>query len=124
MERETMNRKSWMGWLLAVFLILAACGGQQVEPSGNEQESEQGSEAPVEGSQTESTGDEVPAEEVDTRETIDGEEGKARKETQYPLIVTDASGHEMVFESAPQRIISTSPAETEILFAIGLEDQI
>lgn len=46
------------------------------------------------------------------------------KETTYPLTVKDATGKEVTFEKAPERIISTSPAETEILFALGLDDRI
>jgi iron complex transport system substrate-binding protein len=51
-------------------------------------------------------------------------EDAASKQTVYPLTVTDATGKEITFEKAPQRIVSTSPAETEILFALGLGDQI
>lgn len=46
------------------------------------------------------------------------------KETVYPLTVTDATGKEVTFQKAPERIVSTSPAETEILFALGLDDRI
>ncbi|KQL45224.1 ABC transporter substrate-binding protein [Brevibacillus choshinensis] len=46
------------------------------------------------------------------------------KETTYPLTVTDATGKEVTFPKAPTRIVSTSPAETEILFALGLDQQI
>jgi iron complex transport system substrate-binding protein len=46
------------------------------------------------------------------------------KSTVYPLTVKDASGKEVTFEKAPEKIVSTSPAETEILFALGLNDRI
>jgi iron complex transport system substrate-binding protein len=46
------------------------------------------------------------------------------KQTKYPLTVKDATGKEFVFEKAPTHIVSVSPAETEALFAIGLNDQI
>lgn len=49
---------------------------------------------------------------------------QSAKQTTYPLTVKDATGKEVVFASAPQRIVSSSPAETEILFALGLEDRI
>lgn len=48
----------------------------------------------------------------------------ATKETAYPLTVTDATGREVTFPKEPQRIVSTSPAETEILFALGLNERI
>jgi len=46
------------------------------------------------------------------------------KRTVYPLTVKDASGKQMTFEKAPEKIVSTSPAETEMLFALGLNDRI
>ncbi|WP_289139100.1 ABC transporter substrate-binding protein [uncultured Brevibacillus sp.] len=46
------------------------------------------------------------------------------KETTYPLTLKDATGKEVTFQKAPERIISTSPAETEILFALDLDDRI
>jgi iron complex transport system substrate-binding protein len=46
------------------------------------------------------------------------------KATVYPLTVKDATGLEITFEKAPERIVSTSPSETEILFALGLGDKI
>ncbi len=42
----------------------------------------------------------------------------------FPVTVTDSGGTELVFEAAPRRIISFSPAATEILFAIGAGDQV
>lgn len=42
----------------------------------------------------------------------------------FPLQVVDATGKTHVFNSAPQRIVSISPAETEILFALGLDERI
>jgi iron complex transport system substrate-binding protein len=45
----------------------------------------------------------------------------AAKKTVYPLKIKDATGKEFTFEKAPERIASVSPAETEALFAIGVE---
>lgn len=44
--------------------------------------------------------------------------------TEYPLTVTDAFGAEFTFESAPKRIVSLAPSETEGLFALGLDEQV
>jgi iron complex transport system substrate-binding protein len=44
--------------------------------------------------------------------------------TIYPLTIKDSSGAEITLKKAPQRIVSTSTAETEILFALGLGDRI
>ena len=49
---------------------------------------------------------------------------EADLKTAYPLTITDATGKEITFEKAPERIVSTSPAETEILFALGLGEQV
>ena len=56
-------------------------------------------------------------------ETEANEEG-TEKATVYPLTVKDATGLELTFDKAPERIVSTSPSETEILFALGLDDKI
>ena len=42
----------------------------------------------------------------------------------YPMTVTDDSGRVMAINAAPQRIVSLSPANTEILYALGLGDHI
>ncbi|MBD8500042.1 ABC transporter substrate-binding protein [Paenibacillus arenosi] len=44
--------------------------------------------------------------------------------TTYPLKIKDATGQEFTFEKAPERIVSVSPADTEMLFAIGLDKEI
>lgn len=44
--------------------------------------------------------------------------------TQYPITVKDATGYEITLDKAPERIVSVSPSETEILFALGLGDRI
>lgn len=45
-------------------------------------------------------------------------------QTEYPLTVTDASGTEVTIEMEPERVVSASPSETEILFALGLGDKL
>lgn len=42
----------------------------------------------------------------------------------FPITITDSLDREVVLESQPSKIISLSPAITEILFAIGSGDQI
>lgn len=44
--------------------------------------------------------------------------------TEYPLTVKDATGESLTFKEAPKKIISISPAETESLFALGLDEQV
>lgn len=43
---------------------------------------------------------------------------------QYPYTFVDSLGREITIQQEPQKIISLSPAITEILFAIGVEDKI
>lgn len=52
------------------------------------------------------------------------EQAKTDLKTQYPLTVTDATGESFTFDKAPAKIVSVSPAETESLFALGLDEQI
>ncbi|XID94004.1 ABC transporter substrate-binding protein [Paenibacillaceae bacterium WGS1546] len=46
------------------------------------------------------------------------EEGESSA-TAYPLTITDATGTDVVFEQAPERVVAIAPSETEALFAIG-----
>lgn len=42
----------------------------------------------------------------------------------YPVTVTDDAGRDVTIESAPERIVSLAPANTEILFAIGAGERV
>ncbi len=44
--------------------------------------------------------------------------------TTYPLTVKDASGLDVTFAQAPQRIISIAPSITEVLFALQIDTRI
>lgn len=88
--------------MLAV-LVLSACGGTATE------------EKPAV--------DETPQTEVveDVEET---QEDAADEESLYPLTVNDAVGNDIVIEAAPTTIISMMPSNTEILYALGLADEV
>jgi len=45
-------------------------------------------------------------------------------ETDGTVVVTDQMGREVLIEGIPQRIISLSPSNTEVVFALGLGDRI
>jgi cobalamin transport system substrate-binding protein len=45
-------------------------------------------------------------------------------EVAFPLTVVDDEGTEVTIESAPERIISLSPANTETVFALGAADRL
>lgn len=84
---------------LMLAIMLAACGNEtNTEGQGAGQTTEQGSGAD------------------NTDQTS--------LETQYPLTITDATGESFTFEKAPEKIVSVSPAETESLYAIGLDEEI
>ena len=42
----------------------------------------------------------------------------------FPMTLTDQMGREVVIEKIPERIVSLAPNNTEILFALNLEDKI
>lgn len=92
--------KNWTTGALAIIMVLAlaACGSNE-EPKP--------------------TTDPTSTEQV----TPPAEEGTTLK-TEYPLTVKDATGESLTFKEAPKKIISISPAETETLFAIGLDEEV
>ncbi|WDQ35025.1 ABC transporter substrate-binding protein [Paenibacillus marchantiae] len=96
-----MNFKTWKGVasLLSAAMLaltLAGCGTTTNEGTGTSQPAQEQSQ----------------------------EQAKTDLKTQYPLTVTDATGESFTFDKAPAKIVSVSPAETESLFALGLDEQI
>lgn len=105
MKKWKRYTAGWMGAAL-LLLMLAGCGSND----GGSASSPSASQA-VSPSASASAGESAsPAAE--------------EKHTSYPLSITDATGQTFMFDKAPERIVSTSPAETEILFALGLGDKI
>lgn len=45
-------------------------------------------------------------------------------QAEFPLTITDAVGNEITFEKAPETVVSMQSSNTEILFALGLNDEI
>lgn len=90
--------------LLALLLVLAACGNNEVnQGTGNAAEATQ---------QTQNAG------------TNAERNQSAAQETTFPYTVTDSTGKEFTFDAAPKRIVSLAPSETEVLFALGLDEQV
>ncbi|SDF90992.1 iron complex transport system substrate-binding protein [Fontibacillus panacisegetis] len=99
-------KKIWGIWLLALLLVITAgCGATNNAKNTNN------------AGTTESAAQEQ------TSNNTTGSEQDA-KTTTYPLTVKDSSGTEFTFESAPKRIVSLAPSETEGLFALGLDEQV
>ncbi|MDQ3554683.1 MAG: helical backbone metal receptor, partial [Chloroflexota bacterium] len=46
----------------------------------------------------------------------------ASPETAFPLTLTDGEGTEITLDAPPERVVSLSPANTEIVFALGAGD--
>lgn len=59
------------------------------------------------------------AKEAESQDEASAEEESTETSGAYPVTVTDSYGNEIVIEEEPERIISLTPANTEILFAIG-----
>ncbi|MDF2960882.1 MAG: transporter substrate-binding protein [Paenibacillus sp.] len=104
------KRNNWLIGLLGLALVwsTAGCGGSYTTPG---------------------KGDLVdPPKAGNTRQ--DGTAGQAPgpsaegKTTVYPYKIKDATGKEFTFDKAPARIVSVSPSETEMLFALGLGDRV
>jgi iron complex transport system substrate-binding protein len=96
------NRLAAFGLALVLVLGVVGCGNKNTNTESSA--SPVKSEAPV-ASPQEPTKAEV-------------------KKTTYPLTIKDASGKEMTFDKAPERIVSLAPSTTEILFSLGLGDKV
>ena len=51
-------------------------------------------------------------------------EQAANENIEFPMTLTDAVGEEITLEVKPEKIISMIPSNTEILFALGLDEEI
>lgn len=60
---------------------------------------------------------------VETSTDDTGQEATV-EETTFPQTMTDVVGNEITLEEAPKTIVSMIPSNTEILFALGLNDEI
>lgn len=94
--------KTWKLWLLSIVaaVFLAACGTTTTEDKPKVDEPE-----------------------VSESETPEGDSDESVEEA-YPITLTDSVGNETTLETAPENIVSMMPSNTEILFALGLSDEI
>ncbi|MHB1127171.1 MAG: ABC transporter substrate-binding protein [Bacillota bacterium] len=59
------------------------------------------------------------------KQNVQDKEGENAGQTaNFPVTVKDANGRDITIDQVPQRIVSVTPSNTEILFALGLADQI
>ncbi|KRF03341.1 ABC transporter substrate-binding protein [Paenibacillus sp. Soil766] len=104
-----MKKISLIVLSILLVVILAACGANNNNSSSDNTSSiskSSGTSSVTDASQSASTS------------------AENAKRTLYPLTETDATGKKITFVKAPEKIVSTSPSETEILFALGLADRI
>lgn len=106
-EEKQMNKKITkllLSMILAATVFVSGCqsGGQEADTN-----------------ETPGTADGAESQE----ETPPGEES-TETSAAYPVTVTDSYGNEITIEQEPERIISLTPANTEILFAIGAGDRL
>lgn len=88
--------KKWLPVLLAAG-VLAACSDSAEETT------------------------EAPADDQDQEEVT---EEPAESESSFPVTVTDANGEEITIEEQPDAIVSMLPSNTEIAYALGLDEEI
>ncbi|MFB4163478.1 ABC transporter substrate-binding protein [Alteribacillus sp. JSM 102045] len=88
--------KKWLGLIFTScsLIFASACGGNEESASNKEKNNS------------------------DESEQIEQNEGE------FPVAVTDGMGEEVSIEEKPDRIVSLIPSNTEIAFALGLEDEI
>lgn len=70
------------------------------------------------------TKEEVKPVETDITTEQQGEQPTEQVEAAFPITITDVVGNEITLEEAPKTIVSMIPSNTEILFALGLNDEI
>ena len=94
-QSQRMKRATLTAGAVTVALLIAACGDDAADPTATPTEAAPAATASVEAT--------LPA---------------------FPLTVRDSTGASIVIEARPERIVSHSPAVTEILFAIGAGAQV
>jgi iron complex transport system substrate-binding protein len=90
--------------VLALTLVVSGCGSKN--------EDQHGSVEPAKASAQASIAPSSPS------------PAAAADQTVYPLKLKDDTGTEVVFEKAPERIITLVPSETETVFALGAGDRV
>ncbi|MCK4722709.1 MAG: cobalamin-binding protein [Dehalococcoidia bacterium] len=105
--------------VIAGLLLSVACAAQT--PPSEVTPTPPAEEKPPEEVEPPPPPEEEPAEPEEPAEVVEPEPEELPS---FPLTITDDLDREVVIEKLPQRIISLAPSNTEILFALGLEDSI
>ncbi|MEW9500881.1 ABC transporter substrate-binding protein [Jeotgalibacillus marinus] len=57
-------------------------------------------------------------------DTETGSDSEQSVETAFPVTITDATGEEVTIDEEPKAIVSMIPSNTEIVYALGLDEEI
>ncbi len=95
-----MKKSLFLATLLILVVLLFAIGCEQPEEADDPEE---------------------PEEQLDPEEQVEAEEPAGADDE---IVVTDQMGREVAIVGVPERIISLSPSNTEVGFALGLGDRI
>ncbi|MBN1320875.1 MAG: ABC transporter substrate-binding protein [Thermoleophilia bacterium] len=108
--------------LFACAPVLVACGsdGDAGAETTNSAAATTEAAAPVTTAPVEST---VATDATATTEATETTEAQSA-EGSFPVTVTDDLGNSVTIETRPERIVSTAPANTETLFALGVGDRV
>ena len=112
------NAKMFLSLCLAL-TVISLCGCSKANPNTeNKNEQAIAEDKNIDDSKTTAEEADKPgnSKEPDANET--------NASTTYPLTLTDSLGNEITIEKEPERVLSLSPANTEILFALGAGDRV
>jgi iron complex transport system substrate-binding protein len=96
MMRMNVKKLVWIGVAMMMLISVVACSNDHNETTDKKEENH----------------------------SVSQNENAKEMQTSYPLILKDASGAEVTFDKAPERIVSIAASETEVLFALGLNKQV
>ncbi|MFC4811198.1 ABC transporter substrate-binding protein [Paenibacillus sp. GCM10023250] len=119
-KNQTIRKAALLLLTAAMLLLAAACGANNAD-NGNGSGSTSNQAAANDAANSANGGANASGEPAANQNAAGGE---AYAPTVYPLTVKDATGTELTFDAAPQRIVTLVPSETEIVYALGAGDAV
>ncbi|SFI51500.1 iron complex transport system substrate-binding protein [Paenibacillus sp. UNC496MF] len=121
LRKPTIRKAALLLLGMAMLLLAAACGTDKTENGNGRAANQAAANNAANGA---NGGANASGEPAANQGSAGGEAGAAAKATVYPLTVKDATGTELTFDAAPQRIVTLVPSETEIVYALGAGDAV